>query len=107
YINHADGIVGYFDSFSELAVSGGTFFDNYTPVEVASGSGTAMSNSAVIITNIAAHAGWETNLIQGYYTNVPVTVPAVPSADAVLTEHIDPYGNSIRLNYTVNTNGQF
>jgi RHS repeat-associated protein len=77
----------------------------YSPIEVgiytngggAIGGGGLRTNSFIPLQGSSVFAG--------YFTNGTVDYTAPPSADAVLTEHIDPYGNAVHLSY-IETNGQ-
>jgi len=82
-------------------------WEDYSPKQVASGTGSYDDLTAAVMMNqLSPAANWSGGIVDGHYMDKLVTIPAQPSADALLTEHIDPYGNSIHLFYTID-GGQY
>jgi len=80
-------------------------YGQITPQEVATGDASAGTTNDVAISILPINPGWPTQVVNSVSQMLPVTIIAPPTADAVLTEHIDPYGNPTHFNYTVSGGG--
>ena len=97
------GIIPLIEDSYGVHEAAGTMYESATPIEVGNfPTGTVLSARFNPPTNdIVPNANWGDGIMDGFQTNAMVNLSAPPSADAILSEHIDPYGNTIRYNYSL------
>jgi|GEM_PF-1350164 len=102
------GLIPYVNSPLGMEYAGADY-EYYTPAQVGTGGGTVSGGIGPTFTlsHLFVATNWSASVVDGHYVYMTVTNPAAPSADALLTEHIDPYGNSVHVYYTNNATGQY
>jgi len=82
-------------------------YESYGPVEIAELSATTNTYETNVLGVLTPVPNWGSLVSDSVTTECLGLVNSGPSADALLTEHIDPYGNSIHLFYSNSPSGQF
>jgi RHS repeat-associated protein len=93
------GWAGYWDL-------SGVNYEDFTPVEVGTiaGTGVTIPPAGTLLLN----TNWGNQVVHPIVTSVLARLHSGPSADALLTERIDPYGNVNYLSYSNNpATGQY
>ncbi|MEI6074610.1 MAG: RHS repeat-associated core domain-containing protein [Verrucomicrobiota bacterium] len=85
---------------------GGSSYEDITPEAIGNGGTLTFGTPANPATNYYSKISTWTNVMHSVTNYAVVSVPAGPSADALLTERIDPQGNALHFVYAI-TSGAY